>query len=329
MDISKRGRSGGMLDSIKDRLGLTPKNDQDYDEYYDDYDAYSDNYDDYSTNDEDDQEDDEPEDTKTEGYSSYPPVTTRTAGTNRTRRTSYTASAASDLGERRRSSAANPPLVSRNDVRSSGEHRDVPSGRRRPTFSTARASVGRASDFIASGSAAPQAAPRDDQEDRDHAKKDEHAGYQSLFASTAKHAAENAASREQSVTQKIPMPASSVGIGTRATAASHTDYSDYAGTAGASTVPRSSRGVTTLRPMSYGEVETVARSLKEGDVVVLVLTSTPGPLSKRILDFAFGVASALDASVDCIADKVFVLSRGMALTDAERMQLRSQGVIAS
>ena len=53
----------------------------------------------------------------------------------------------------------------------------------------------------------------------------------------------------------------------------------------------------------------------------------PKCLSKRILDFSFGVSSALDASVDCVADKVFVISRGAALTDAERMSLRGQGVL--
>ena len=68
-------------------------------------------------------------------------------------------------------------------------------------------------------------------------------------------------------------------------------------------------------------------ALKAGDVVVLALRNTPDNLSKRILDFSFGVSSALDASVDCVADKVFVISRGAALTDAERMSLRGQGVL--
>ena len=49
------------------------------------------------------------------------------------------------------------------------------------------------------------------------------------------------------------------------------------------------------------------------------------PLSKRILDFSFGVSSALDAKVDCIADKVFVITRGKELTDEERTKLRNQG----
>ena len=87
------------------------------------------------------------------------------------------------------------------------------------------------------------------------------------------------------------------------------------------------RALTVLKPASYGEVERIAKALKAGDAVVLALRNTPDNLSKRILDFSFGVSSALDASVDCVADKVFVISRGAPLTDAERMSLRGQGVL--
>ena len=61
--------------------------------------------------------------------------------------------------------------------------------------------------------------------------------------------------------------------------------------------------------------------------MVLALKETPDALAKRVLDFSFGVSSALDASVDCIADKVFVIARGAALTEAERASLRSQGIL--
>ncbi len=88
-----------------------------------------------------------------------------------------------------------------------------------------------------------------------------------------------------------------------------------------------SRGVKVIKPMSYGDVEGVARALKAGDVVVLALGNTPDALSKRILDFSFGVASALDATVDAVADKVFAITKGGELTDAERIGLRNQGVL--
>ena len=82
-----------------------------------------------------------------------------------------------------------------------------------------------------------------------------------------------------------------------------------------------------LKPASYGEVERIAKALKAGDAVVLALRNTPDSLAKRILDFSFGVSSALDASVDCVADKVFVVTRGAALSDAEKTGLRNQGVL--
>ncbi len=86
------------------------------------------------------------------------------------------------------------------------------------------------------------------------------------------------------------------------------------------------RSVTVLKPTAYDEVEQIAKALKAGDAVVLQLMNTQNALSKRILDFSFGVSSALDAKVDCIADKVFVITRGKELTDEERTKLRNQGV---
>ena len=88
-----------------------------------------------------------------------------------------------------------------------------------------------------------------------------------------------------------------------------------------------SRAISVLKPASYGEVERVAKILKAGAVVVLALRNTPDQLAKRILDFSFGVSSALDARVEAVADKVFAITRGAALTEAERLALRNQGVL--
>ena len=85
--------------------------------------------------------------------------------------------------------------------------------------------------------------------------------------------------------------------------------------------------VRTIVYSDYGEVEAVSRALKAGDAVVLSLKRTDNQLSKRVLDFSFGVASALDASVDCIADQVFALTRGRTLADSELADLRAKGVV--
>lgn len=89
------------------------------------------------------------------------------------------------------------------------------------------------------------------------------------------------------------------------------------------------RAVRVFEPKSYGEMESVARMLKAGDLVVLALTQTAADLSRRILDFSFGAAAALDASVECVDDKVFVINRGEALSAAERGELRARGLIRS
>lgn len=102
-------------------------------------------------------------------------------------------------------------------------------------------------------------------------------------------------------------------------------YEAYAG--GGASAFSSTRSCTVLKPASYDEVERIAKVLKAGDVMVLALRNTPDPLAKRILDFSFGVSSALDASVECVADKVFAITRGTGLTDAERTTLRNQGVL--
>jgi len=319
-----------MLDGIKNKLGFG--NDQGYDnDYYDDYDAYADNFDGYSTSDDEGG-------AREEGYSSYSPVTTRNAGTNRSRRSSYTDQAASSLGERRKASAAHPPLVSLDDVRASTQvpdslSRDPLPARHRSAGGFGRNSVGRASDFTLSGaevdggSQGPSSSDPGATADLGGAVSGSHtAGYDSLFESSSAHA--------PSQTSSKPV-ASAVGIGTHDPSASsdsrnmaagaYDPYQAYEG-AGSST-HRPTRNVIVISPNAYGEVEGVARSLKAGDAVVLSLRNTPSQLSKRILDFSFGVASALDASVDCIADKVFAVTRSSVLSDAECTKLRSQGVI--
>ena len=62
-------------------------------------------------------------------------------------------------------------------------------------------------------------------------------------------------------------------------------------------------------------------------IVVLALKESGADLSKRILDFSFGVAAALDARIECVAPDVFTLNMGDALTLEEKHRLRRQGVM--
>lgn len=88
-----------------------------------------------------------------------------------------------------------------------------------------------------------------------------------------------------------------------------------------------SRGLTVIKPYAYDDVEGVARALKAGDAVVLAMADTPAELFKRILDFSFGVASALEANVECLSPKVYAIACGSALTEDEKGRLRTQGVL--
>lgn len=87
------------------------------------------------------------------------------------------------------------------------------------------------------------------------------------------------------------------------------------------------RALTVLKPTRYAEAERITEVLKKEDVAVLDLRGAAKGLDKRILDFSFGAASVLDASVECVADKVFVVCAGGGLTAEERTQLQAQGVI--
>ena len=90
---------------------------------------------------------------------------------------------------------------------------------------------------------------------------------------------------------------------------------------------RATRILTVIKPESYADAERIAKILKSGDVAVLSLRSTPDALGKRILDFSFGVACALDARVECVSGHVFAITRGVGLTDGETARLRDQGLM--
>lgn len=103
--------------------------------------------------------------------------------------------------------------------------------------------------------------------------------------------------------------------------------STAAGSTGSYGSVLSSREITLLQPVSYDDVASVARSVKKGNIVVLSLRSTDSALSKRVLDFSFGVASALDARIDCVADKTFVMVQGKELSLEEHHRLQKQGIL--
>lgn len=97
--------------------------------------------------------------------------------------------------------------------------------------------------------------------------------------------------------------------------------------AGRSFGGRFSRKIEIFEPKSFEEAADIARMLKEGSVVVLNLKNVNAGLSKRILDFSFGVVSALDAQINYEAPQVFSITQSGKLTLVEKDQLRTSRII--
>lgn len=303
-----------MLEGIKSKLGFADANPHYDDGYYDEgFDDYSEEYGEYGP---DYNEDDFPaDDAPGSRYEPYAPVTSRPA------RASHARSSA------RSSSVGSAKLVSIDDVRA---HTQVPESLNRdplpPRRVTSPSSGSYRGDRTMVEAAQPAPANTPIARAAAAANRERSESLNSLFTSTSDDAPSVSGPSGSGVAVQTATTASGATVATAtATTAAFDPFDAYAGAGAVKHNP--SRSVTVLKPASYAEVERIAKALKAGDAVVLALRNTPDNLSKRILDFSFGVSSALDASVDCVADKVFVISRGAALTDAERMSLLGQGVL--
>lgn len=296
MALPKIGKSDrGVLDGIKSRLGFSGSQAvDDYDEgYYEDSEmGYEDYGADYGPN-------GYSEEYQDDSYGRYAPASTGNS--------SY---------EDSRNGQSGPRLVSIDDVRARTQVPDslnrnpLPERRTAPAQNASkqgyRSSYNRPSRTIEH--AADYMLSTDiDTNPIEHQPRS--TGYDSLFSSTSTSSSAS----------------SSNASGAQGAARSYDPYETYAGSGPTSHNP--SRSLSVLKPASYDEVERIAKIVKAGDVVVLSLKNTPENLVKRILDFSFGVSSALDASVECIADKVFVIIRGRELNEEEKTYLRNQGVL--
>lgn len=296
-----------MLGDIKSKLGFGSKDTgRDYDEgYYDDYDDYADGYGDgyYDEGGYDDY-DDAPA-SRSSRYGSYSSTGSRDARS--------TSSSRTEVGM--------PRLVSIEDVRASTRaasslDREGSSSRYSSGSSFSSSNSFGANRTMVDSSLPPQMTPEGTAAQAAAASgRRVSEGLDSLFTPTTGEGAygsAGSAARPSAASAAVTRPA-------------YDPFESYSGASSASY--SATRSVAVLKPASYAEVERVSKSLKAGDAVVLCLGNTNDALAKRILDFSFGVASALDASVECIADKVFAVTRGKDLTETERASLRSQGVL--
>ncbi len=306
MELPKIKKSEhGMLDGIKSKLGFSEP-DRGYDERYED--DFGDDYGDYGEYSEygpDYQDDFEDAGSAGSRYDPYAPVTTRPV------RTGYSPTSA------RGSSATPPKLVSIDDVRARTQ---VPESLGRDPLPPRRVttpSLPRRGERTMVEASTSELANTPNARAAAASQRERSESLNALFSSTTSAAGAPSPNTETSAASTAPASAQAGG-----------SFDPFEAYAGAGSAKHSlTRSLTVLKPASYGEVERIAKALKAGDAVVLALRNTPDNLAKRILDFSFGVSSALDASVDCAAEKVFVITRGAALTDAEKTNLRNQGVL--
>ena len=83
-----------------------------------------------------------------------------------------------------------------------------------------------------------------------------------------------------------------------------------------------------LRPESYDDVETVVRRVRTRQPVALVFVGVRTEIAKRVLDFSYGFACGLGASVKELGDRVFiVLPQGCEIKDSDLAKLRDDGYL--
>ena len=85
-----------------------------------------------------------------------------------------------------------------------------------------------------------------------------------------------------------------------------------------------------LRPESYDDVETVVRRVRTRQPVALVFQGVRTEVAKRVLDFSYGFACGLGASVREVGDRVFVvLPQGCEVKETDLAKLRQDGYLKS
>jgi len=71
-------------------------------------------------------------------------------------------------------------------------------------------------------------------------------------------------------------------------------------------------------PLSFNDARRVAQGLRSGSAVLIDLKEADSALCERVVDFAGGVAAALDCRVGQVADNLYLVApRGGSISDSE------------
>ena len=300
MELPKIGSSeGGIFDGLKSKLGFGSKNDH-HNDGYDEYDDYDDaGYDDY---DEGGYDDYDSYDNRGSYANDYDDRSSRNSSRDsyddRSSRSSYDRQSGSG-------GVTRPRLVSIDDVRANTQldidtHSDWNS----------RASEGASADRGAFDFETSSRELRSE-------------GLNSLLTPTTDSFSQPAEPQPAPEKPAVISPLSEQPT-LRPAGLSYEAFSAVSARQSTGPAPRL---LTVLKPQAYGDVARMAKTVRTGDVAVLCLTAMQEALSKRILDFSFGVASAFDARVDCVGNMVFAICVGDALSVAELQDLKNQGVL--
>lgn len=296
----KRTSASEMLSGLKSRLGFAHTDEEDEDEEFIRYDGDMDDYDDF-------------DDDYSGTYDDYDDFDDTSS--------SYRSS--SKRSSRFGRPDSSPNLVSLEDVR---EHSKTVINSSRGSYESAHRDRGGASYAAGSGAYIPATGSGSNRYTSTYQRstigRDLVESNGPAVSSPAYNAAQRSESRSEGL-NSLFQPSTDTSVSS-ASAPSASSFSTRS--VGAAALS-GKRELDIIQPRVYNDVEGVTRALKNGHVVVLAMAATPEDLFKRLLDFSFGVASALDAHVDCVGGKVYVLAVGSELSENELQQLRTQGVL--
>jgi len=94
--------------------------------------------------------------------------------------------------------------------------------------------------------------------------------------------------------------------------------------------PATSARVHVVEPQSFNDAQEVGDRLKANQPVILNLQGLPRELQRRLIDFSSGLAYAVAASMQRVADQVFLLTpTNVEVSQEEKDRLQARGLYQS
>jgi cell division inhibitor SepF len=92
-------------------------------------------------------------------------------------------------------------------------------------------------------------------------------------------------------------------------------------------IPMPSTRVHVMDPRGFNDAQEVGDRLKSGQPVILNLQAVDRDLQRRLIDFASGLAYALNGTMSKAADQVFLLTpSNVEVSDEEKERLQARGL---